>query len=159
MRGYDKEGITMSAPKPNRNEVERLILASIGGCTFCGSTEITFTWGNLVPKKMRCIDCDASWEPFMSYDGVWNLVSARLVSIGSTGEGKDLLNKMRPPLFWKKMFRSGFKKWTHEEKLQTIPKQPEKVVIIREIVKIRCPYCGGLYDEVNNRCPYCDGKR
>jgi DNA-directed RNA polymerase subunit RPC12/RpoP len=31
--------------------------------------------------------------------------------------------------------------------------------IIREIVKIRCPYCRGLYDEAEEKCPHCGGKR
>jgi len=34
--------------------------------------------------------------------------------------------------------------------------------IIREkevIVKIRCPYCGKLYDETLDVCPHCGGKR
>jgi len=31
--------------------------------------------------------------------------------------------------------------------------------IIREIVKIRCPYCNNLYDEKHDRCPHCGGKR
>ncbi len=31
--------------------------------------------------------------------------------------------------------------------------------IIREIVKIRCPYCNNLYDEKHDKCPHCGGKR
>ncbi len=31
--------------------------------------------------------------------------------------------------------------------------------IIREIVKIRCPYCGYVYDEKLDKCPNCGGKR
>jgi rubrerythrin len=27
--------------------------------------------------------------------------------------------------------------------------------IIREIVKIRCSYCGNLYDETEDKCPHC----
>lgn len=30
---------------------------------------------------------------------------------------------------------------------------------IKEVVKIRCPYCGNLYNETVDRCPYCGGKR
>jgi DNA-directed RNA polymerase subunit RPC12/RpoP len=39
---------------------------------------------------------------------------------------------------------------------QPIVKEKE---IIREIVKIRCPYCGNLYDETLNECPNCGGKK
>jgi len=38
----------------------------------------------------------------------------------------------------------------------TVVKERE---IIREIVKIRCPYCNNLYDEKYDKCPYCGGKR
>lgn len=31
--------------------------------------------------------------------------------------------------------------------------------IIREIIKIRCPYCNNLYDEKYDKCPHCGGKR
>jgi len=31
--------------------------------------------------------------------------------------------------------------------------------IIREIVKIRCPYCNNLYDEKYDNCPHCGGRR
>jgi len=40
--------------------------------------------------------------------------------------------------------------------IQPIVKEKE---IIREIVKIRCPYCGNLYDEKLDTCPYCGGKK
>jgi len=45
------------------------------------------------------------------------------------------------------------------------PTTPENQVvirekeIIREIVKIRCQYCGNLYDETLDNCPHCGGKR
>ena len=39
---------------------------------------------------------------------------------------------------------------------QPIVKEKE---IIREIVKIRCPYCGNLYDEKLDKCPHCGGKK
>lgn len=38
--------------------------------------------------------------------------------------------------------------------------KPQEKEIIREkevIVKIRCPYCHGLYDETRNSCPHCGG--
>jgi hypothetical protein len=31
--------------------------------------------------------------------------------------------------------------------------------IIREVVKIRCPYCGSLYDETEDKCPNCGGNK
>lgn len=42
----------------------------------------------------------------------------------------------------------------------TQPAHPQAVEkeVIREIVKIRCQYCGNLYDEHEDKCPYCGGK-
>ena len=39
---------------------------------------------------------------------------------------------------------------------QQIVKETE---IIREIVKIRCSYCGNLYDETEDKCPHCGGNK
>ena len=32
-------------------------------------------------------------------------------------------------------------------------------IVIREIVKIKCSYCGSLYEQTSNRCPHCGGKQ
>jgi len=45
---------------------------------------------------------------------------------------------------------------TSSEETPTIVKERE---IIKEIVKIRCPYCNNLYDEKYDKCPNCGGKR
>jgi len=150
-----------SVPPPNRTEIESLILTSFLSCPFCGVNDVSFTWGRLVPKRMACLNCGAAWEPVMSYDGNWNLVAAKLVSLDSHRKGSKYMNKMYSSEFWKNMSQLGFEKWKHEqlERITQKTGQAEKVVVIREVVKIRCPYCGGLYDEVSNRCPYCGGKR
>jgi len=43
---------------------------------------------------------------------------------------------------------------------QVTPQVPQSVVV-REVVtvKIRCSYCGTLYDETLDRCPNCGAKR
>lgn len=45
---------------------------------------------------------------------------------------------------------------SQSEEPPTIVRERE---IIKEIVKIRCPYCNNLYDEKYDKCPYCGGKR
>ena len=40
--------------------------------------------------------------------------------------------------------------------VQPIVKEKE---VIREVVKIRCSYCGNLYDENQDKCPYCGANR
>lgn len=35
----------------------------------------------------------------------------------------------------------------------------KEIIIQREIVKIRCPYCGRLYEETHDKCPHCGAGR
>jgi len=35
----------------------------------------------------------------------------------------------------------------------------KKVVEERVIIKVKCPYCGTLYDQTLDRCPYCGASR
>ncbi len=50
-----------------------------------------------------------------------------------------------------------------QKSTQTQLEEPTAIVrereIIKEIVKIRCPYCNNLYDEKYDKCPHCGGKR
>lgn len=32
-------------------------------------------------------------------------------------------------------------------------------IIIREVIKIKCPYCGTVYEHKNDRCPFCGGRQ
>ena len=43
------------------------------------------------------------------------------------------------------------------EQQGTMPTVIKEREIIKEIVKIRCPYCNNLYDEKEDKCPYCGG--
>jgi len=43
-----------------------------------------------------------------------------------------------------------------QERMPTVIRERE---IVKEIVKIRCPYCNNLYDETIDKCPNCGGKR
>ena len=150
---------------PNRVEIERLILNSFPKCPFCGMDDMKFEWGSLVPKRMTCQHCGASWWPLLSHGETWEFLSAQLVSIDSQGKGVKLLNKFYPRDFWERMTGAASEKQVnHRESAHALLSQASsvgttKTVIIREVVKIRCPYCGGLYDEVRDRCPYCGGKR
>ena len=35
----------------------------------------------------------------------------------------------------------------------------EKEFVKEVVVKVRCPYCGFMYDETLDRCPHCGGRR
>ena len=52
--------------------------------------------------------------------------------------------------------------WRIVRKPSPAEPSPQPTVIketVREVVKIRCPYCGNLYDEGLDRWPHCGGKR
>lgn len=41
----------------------------------------------------------------------------------------------------------------------TMPQTVREKEIIREIIKIRCPHCGSLYEEKETKCPNCGGNK
>ena len=47
----------------------------------------------------------------------------------------------------------------HETRLPEVASVIKEREVIRQIVKIRCPYCSTLYDETYDNCPHCGGKR
>lgn len=47
----------------------------------------------------------------------------------------------------------------HETRLPEVASVIREREVIRQIVKIRCPYCSNLYDETYDNCPHCGGKR
>ena len=119
-----------------------------------------FTWGDLVPNGMTCQNCGATWEPDMRHDVEWIFTSATLIRLGKERKGSSLLNRMYSADFWKELATPTPATRSEEDPNPTkAPRMPSRVVIIREVVKIRCRYCGGLFDEVQDRCPYCGGKR
>jgi len=46
----------------------------------------------------------------------------------------------------------------HEKELERL-RAGEKQVVVKEIVKVRCSYCGQLFDSTLDRCPHCGAKR
>jgi hypothetical protein len=58
--------------------------------------------------------------------------------------------------FWRAIKNRG----TGDQSVNQPAPPPEATKeIIREVVKIRCPYCGSLYDEAEDKCPNCGAKR
>lgn len=143
----------------NSTDFETLVKTCFSRCPFClVENSMEFEWGATIPKEMSCTNCGARWRLLFGLNGTWRLLGATLVDLGSTMKSSKLKEKMFSEEFWQKAVKEGLT----EKPLVLRKEKPsvaEKVVIIREVVKIRCPYCGGLYDEVKDRCPYCGGKR
>ena len=115
------------------------------------NVEVKDHWGGLSQKSyVFCKECGARW--FLPVD-LWGYVkSAQLVSAGMDGKGVDLLQIEHPLGFWQRMTLIGSK-----EKQEKVIRERE--VIVKEIVKIRCPYCHKLYDESDHKCPNCGASR
>jgi DNA-directed RNA polymerase subunit RPC12/RpoP len=89
-------------------------------------------------------------EPFQSFDSVFSLFWVFFIIIAILIVASFVLS------FWRSM-KAGS---SVENQVFSQPQQPvtEKEVI-REVIKIRCPYCGSLYDESLTACPTCGAKR
>lgn len=144
----------------SRSEIENLVTTTFSHCPFClAKTSMKFEWGHTIPKRVTCSGCGAKWELLFGLNKSWALLGAKLSYLGSTGKGAELKGRMYDREFWERMVSEGTSKKPPPSSTEAVPIVAEKIVIIRETVKIRCPYCGGLYDEVKDRCPYCGGKR
>lgn len=143
----------------NRTDIEALVTTCFSRCPFCFvKSSMKFEWGPTIPKRMTCSNCEAKWELLFGLNKTWRFLGAKLVDTGSTRKGAVLKGKMYSKEFWEKTAFEG----TSAKPLALAKERTsvaEKVIIIKEIVKIRCPYCGALYDEVNDKCPHCGGKR
>jgi len=140
-------------------EIETLVTTSFSHCPFClAEGPMQFEWDHSIPKQMICSGCGAKWGLLFGLNEHWSFLGAKLSDIGSTGKGTNLKGRMYDKEFWQKMVFKGASEKPPLRK-ERVPIAAEKTVIIREIVKIRCPYCGGLYDEPKDRCPSCGGKR
>lgn len=63
-------------------------------------------------------------------------------------------------LGFRRMLRYGGR--VEDQVFSEVPQSPQVVrekEIIREVVKIRCSYCGTLYDENLVKCPNCGAQR
>jgi len=117
--------------------------------------EVKDHWGGLSQKSyIFCKECGARW--FLPTD-LWGYVKgAQLVSAGMDGKGVDLLQSEHPLGFWQQMGLKGLKASSSEKQERVVR---EREVIVKEIVKIRCPYCHKLYDESDHKCPNCGASR
>jgi len=134
-----------------KKEEER-VKAYFRYCPFCYKEEsMSFEWG-LRKSYMFCKDCGAKWYLHYSWGA---LQGAQLINASVDGKGNELLQKEHKPEFWQAMGLKGHKALS-SEKQEKVVKERE---VIREIVKIRCPYCHKLYDESQDKCPNCGAPR
>jgi len=145
----------------DKTEIENLVTGCFSKCPFClaeGSL-MRFEWGHSIPRSMTCSSCGAEWELLFGLNKDWSFLGAKLVDAGSTKKSAELVGNLYDRLFWRNAVLQGTPEKPLVLETERPPSVAERTIIVREVVKIRCPYCGGLYDEVKDRCPYCGGKR
>jgi hypothetical protein len=128
-------------------------------CPLCGSDDIRF---HLIPNgrdTLTCDSCAALWH--LNYREYFRW--AELEVEGSSGEGKELLERKLKPTEWLRLAQNARKKPKKTSQENTPQEVTNKDVvrekeIVREkevIVKVRCLYCKKTYDETLDRCPNC----
>jgi hypothetical protein len=136
-----------------KREKRRVISTFFRYCPLC-------YMGNAVRCKVHsvggkdyaiCSRCGASWHVYFGFSG--GLRWAKLEKESYDGKGREHLRIEREPEFWSRL---AFEGRADLEEKRTIVRETE---IVREIVKIRCQFCGNLYNESIDRCPYCAGHR
>lgn len=130
-------------------------------CPFCFSEKVKSEFGSGLPfskDHVICTECGAKWEVGVGKSGfsIGKLKWAKLIVIGIDEKGSEFLNEKKKPDFWQRMALKGRRAMPKTVREPVPVKEKE---IIREIVKIRCPYCRALYDESNDKCPHCSGAR
>lgn len=120
-------------------------------CPLCGSKQLEFDveYGS-VQDYIYCLDCNSKWE--IDWKGEEFKIEYIILLETEDPEKQALKGKRYPPEFWQRMASQ-----TQETQLNTKEKE-----VIREtqiIIKIRCSYCGQLYDEALDACPNCGAKR
>jgi len=129
---------------------------SFSSCPFCNEVSSLYYERHRMIGKSRllCKKCGAKWTVTFSFGG--SFTGAALINLPVSGKGKDLLNKELPPDYWLQMGLSSRKEASSEPK---VVRETVKETIIKEIVKVKCPYCRKLYDDSENVCPHCGGSR
>ena len=119
-------------------------------CPLCGSNslECDIEYGS-VQDYIYCLDCKAKWE--IDWKGEdFKIEYIILLEVGDAEKYGSLIKEKHSPEFWLKMTSD-----TKEVKPISKTETNEKAAI----GKVRCEYCGTLFNEVLDVCPYCGGER
>lgn len=125
-------------------------------CPICGNTRLSITVVSGGTDTLTCKDCDCMWHLNI---GLFGFKRAELDVQGKNGLGSELVGRRLKGKEIKKLAQEARKNPINFDNEIGDKKQTDKTIIVKEIVKIRCPYCKALYDESKDRCPHCNGSR
>ena len=120
-------------------------------CPLCGSKSLEFDieYGS-VRDYVYCLGCNAKWE--IDWKGEdFKIEYVILLEVGDT-EKHELKNRKQSPEFWRRMALK-----TGED--PRIARAKKMIQEKRRLIKVRCEYCGVLFDGTLDVCPHCGGKR
>jgi hypothetical protein len=120
-------------------------------CPLCGSKTLGFDveYGRSL-DYIYCWGCNAKWEIDWKGEDL-RIESITLVEVGNTDKN-GLKGVKQSPEFWRRMVLQA-------KEVEAITKEKEVIREKEVIIRVRCAYCGTLYNEVLDVCPHCGGKR
>ncbi len=126
-------------------------------CPLCGSKKLMAKLISGGKDTLSCESCKAQWHLII---GISGLKWAELEHAPENGEGKVYLGKRYEKGQWQKLAEKLMKANITTPTAREVNQIVREKEIIREkevIVKIRCPYCKNLYNEILDKCPNCGG--
>ena len=113
-------------------------------CPLCGSKSLDYDveYGS-EGDYIYCIGCNAKWKIGWQGDD-FKIDNLTLLEAGNSGKYSNLVKETHPIEFWREI----------------VPSTGEGVSIARDetISKVRCEYCGILFNEELDACPNCGGR-
>jgi RNA polymerase subunit RPABC4/transcription elongation factor Spt4 len=113
-------------------------------CPLCGSKSLEYDveYGS-VQDYIYCHDCNAKWE--IDWKGEdFKIEYLILLEVGDSEKYSNLIKEKHSPEFWREMMSNS--------------KEPVSIAGAETVSKVRCEYCGTLFNEVLDACPYCGGR-
>jgi len=140
----------------------------------CGDSRIIGRINFGGKDTLTCKNCECVWHLYFGF--FKGFIWAEREVAGKNGKGFELIGSRFKGNDIRKLAQEARKKISQAEiknKSEEIQRKKTRTsdsknihsknntIIMKEkhIVKIRCPYCHGLYDEFENRCPHCNGSR
>ena len=115
-------------------------------CPLCGSKSVKYDveYGS-VQDYVYCLECKAKWAIDWKDGEDFKVEYLTLLEVGDSERYSNLVGEKRSPEFWLKMMSDI--------------REGEPIAQADAVRKVRCEYCGTLFNEVFDVCPYCGGER
>lgn len=131
-------------------------------CPICGYDQISLNFIAGGRDTLSCDSCGAKWHLYVGLSGFkW----AELELCARDGKGRELFGKRFNKEECKIMAQNARKALSFQysvqaqhEKQAVVTKEKEIIRQKEVIIKIRCSYCKGLFNETLDKCPHCGAK-